>query len=524
MSSDPEAIQRSDRIRAKNKLDRFIRGNPVFANPAYQQADQWGLTDDELMKFMEIYAIADPDCLGYLGQIQFKRLLALINVQVSQEQLDKMFEEMDENGDNQISFDEFVAAMASNLDAEQLEMASAVKPGGSGTRRWTRGEIVWAANKGIITIVTGMNIAACIYFRFILVPLSMAYFLMFLVAPLMNAFEFRPLVLKGKPFCDPYDPESEHLTGGEPKYKSEGRQGMEGKPQACFFDIFTMCKMPHGVGVIMTLITFFSTLAAIGYLVYSELSVMLTDEEFMGNLNDFVDSCYSSLNTSGVKILRPKKDGYTMDEINGYLSIFSALANNAVLIFLLWIYLIAEKANPTVFDVTNKVLQEIENQAKNYIALKTVLSFVTGTVVAVILLIIGVKLAVLWGILSFVLNFIPNVGSMIAMFLPMPVVIVDPALSDTEKALAFIGPGAVQGYVGNALEPMVFGKSLNMTPLSILSALVIWGSVWGLMGAILSVPLLGIQKILLQHTNHPMAKYCVMMIREDPTVDENAEI
>ena len=61
---DPEAIQRSDRIRAKNKLDRFIRGNPVFANPAYQQADQWGLTDDELMKFMEIYAI---------GQIQFKR-------------------------------------------------------------------------------------------------------------------------------------------------------------------------------------------------------------------------------------------------------------------------------------------------------------------------------------------------------------------------------------------------------------------------------------------------------------------
>jgi AI-2 transport protein TqsA len=524
MSSDPEAIQRSDRIRAKKKLDKFIRGNPVFANPAYQQADQWGLTDDELMKFMEIYAIADPDCLGYLGQIQFKRLLALINVEVSKEQLDKMFEEMDENGDNQISFDEFVAAMASNLDAEQLEMASAVKPGGSGTRRWTRGEIVWAANKGIITIVSGMNIAACIYFRFILVPLAMAYFLMFLVAPLMNAFEFRPLVLKGKSLCDPYDPESEHLTGGEPKYKSEGRQGMEGKPQAMLFDCFTMCKMPHGVGVIFTLITFFSTLAAIGYLVYSELSVMLTDESFMNNLNDFVDGVYSSLNTSGVKILRPKKEGYTMEEINGYVSIFSAMANDAVLIFLLWIYLIAEKVNPTVFDCTNKILMEIENQAKNYIALKTVLSFITGLVVAIILLVIGVKLAVLWGILSFVLNFIPNVGSMIAMFLPMPVVIVDPGLSDTEKAMAFLGPGAVQGYVGNALEPMVFGKSLNMTPLSILSALVIWGSVWGLMGAILSVPLLGIQKILMQHTNHPMAKYCVMMIREDPTVDENAEI
>ena len=77
--------------------------------------------------------------------------------------------------------------------------------------------------------------------------------------------------------------------------------------------------------------------------------------------------------------------------------------------------------------------------------------------------------------------------------------------------------------MGNVLEPMLFGKSLNMTPLSILAALVIWGSLWGLLGAILSVSLLGIQKILLQRTNHPIAKYCVMLIREDPTIDEAAE-
>jgi AI-2 transport protein TqsA len=125
--------------------------------------------------------------------------------------------------------------------------------------------------------------------------------------------------------------------------------------------------------------------------------------------------------------------------------------------------------------------------------------------------------------LSFLLNFIPNVGSMIAMVLPLPIVIVDDNLSTFQKVGAFAGPGAVQGYVGNALEPMLFGKSLNMTPLSILAALVIWGSLWGLLGAILSVPLLGIQKILLQRTNHPIAKYCVMLIREDPTIDEAAE-
>merc|ERR1712086_324521 len=126
-----------------------------------------------------------------------------------------------------------------------------------------------------------------------------------------------------------------------------------------------------------------------------------------------------------------------------------------------------------------------------------------------------VKLAVMFGLLSFALNFIPNVGSMIAMFLPLPIVIVDKNLKTWQKIGAFAGPGAVQGYVGNALEPMVFGKSLNMTPLSILMALVLWSALWGIMGAILSVPLLGIQKITMAHANHPLAKTVLSMIRED---------
>jgi hypothetical protein len=77
--------------------------------------------------------------------------------------------------------------------------------------------------------------------------------------------------------------------------------------------------------------------------------------------------------------------------------------------------------------------------------------------------------------------------------------------------------------VGNALEPVMFGKLLNMTPMSILFALVLWSAMWGLLGAILSVPLLGIQKICCSYANHPIAKVMLAMIREDPTIDEAAE-
>ena len=50
---------------------------------------------------------------------------------------------------------------------------------------------------------------------------------------------------------------------------------------------------------------------------------------------------------------------------------------------------------------------EIETQVMGYLSLKTALSFMTGAVVAIILLILQVKLAVLFGVLSFVLNYIP---------------------------------------------------------------------------------------------------------------------
>merc|ERR1740117_911366 len=320
---------------------------------------------------------------------------------------------------------------------------------------------------------------------------------------------------------DPDDP-------GEMRYKSEGRREAEGAKASCM-DIFTLCILPAGLALLATMFIVFTMFGILGYLVYSEVTVLLADEDFMAKLDAFVEDMYSSMNKSGMRVIRGTCDGRrscsgsTVDEINGTVSIFSDFFNQVALIFLLTLYVMSEKTMPTLFSPNNRIMMEIETQVMGYISLKTALSFVTGVIVAIILLVLGVKLAIMFGLLSFVLNFIPNVGSMIAMFLPLPIVIVDDGLATWQKIGAFIGPGIVQGYVGNALEPMVFGKSLNMTPMSILMALVIWSSIWGIIGAILSVPLLGIQKILLSHANHPMAKYFITLIREDPTIDEQAE-
>lgn len=49
-----------------------------------------------------------------------------------------------------------------------------------------------------------------------------------------------------------------------------------------------------------------------------------------------------------------------------------------------------------------------------------------ATVVTGILWVLGVQMAYVFGIITFVLNFVPNLGPMIATFLPMPLVVFDP--------------------------------------------------------------------------------------------------
>lgn len=120
------------------------------------------------------------------------------------------------------------------------------------------------------------------------------------------------------------------------------------------------------------------------------------------------------------------------------------------------------------------VIGKINEMMKFYVGLKTALSLLTGVITATILMLCGVKLAIMFGILAFLLNYVPNFGSLAAMVLPIPIILVDMTLSTVQKVMGALGPALVQGYVGNVLEPSVFGRSLNMTPMSILIALVLW--------------------------------------------------
>ena len=500
------------------------------------------LSDEQVTQLKKIFAIANLDHSGIIGRRQFSDLMVLLGIDPTPDELDTMLLEMDENGDGQIEFEEFVVAMVNSYDSDLLAEAADTPLGAAGTRAWERGEILWCANSNCIVIATAVFITGLVEFKFILVPLTLAYFMTFLLVPIMNVFEQRPLNFRGKSCCPP----NEHAKREE-------------APDSAFiscFDLFTICKQPHGIALLGTLGLFFGVLIFLFTLVGGEMAAFLDDPVIKDNMVQLGKDYDKFLNDSDIIIIEPpicewtcewpeecdcpthntlpdknlckgakgvpcEHDGYTPEQLNGYIGMFSEAFNLFALVMLFVIYLMLEKdPNEKMFKGDSKCAGEIEQMIDHYISLKTVLSFMTGMVVAIMLLICSIKLAVLFGIMSFVLNYIPNVGSLIAMFLPLPVVLLDPALVSWQKIGAFAGPGSVQGYVGNVLEPTVFGASLNMTPLSILAALVMWSSVWGLPGAILSVPMLGIHKISMNYINHPFAMYMLMLIREDPTLDE----
>lgn len=152
-------------------------------------------------------------------------------------------------------------------------------------------------------------------------------------------------------------------------------------------------------------------------------------------------------------------------------------------------------------------------QSNRYLLVKTGASLLTGFNAAVIVWIFGLDFPITWGFLTFLFNFVPNFGS--------PVVTVLTLLFSLLKFNSIWSPVAMglllilnQVVVANFIEPPWAGKILDLSPLLILFSLIFWGWLWGIMGMIISIPLMAILKIAMENFNltRPFAR--LMTTRE----------
>jgi AI-2 transport protein TqsA len=144
------------------------------------------------------------------------------------------------------------------------------------------------------------------------------------------------------------------------------------------------------------------------------------------------------------------------------------------------------------------IYAEIESTIRGYITTMTAIAAVTSLLVGAVLWALGLRMAWLFGLLVFFLTFIPNIGPIIATFLPVPVAVTQ--FQDPWMILAVIAiPGAIHMGIGNLVAPKLMGRGLELHPVTVLLALAFWGLLWGIVGMLLAVPIVALLRIVLSH-------------------------
>lgn len=169
------------------------------------------------------------------------------------------------------------------------------------------------------------------------------------------------------------------------------------------------------------------------------------------------------------------------------------------------------------YNNMRNMLGKIEVSISSYLRLKTYVSLLTGVLSYIVLIIVGVDSAPFWAFLIFLLNYIPTIGSLIATVFPAIFSLMQFG-EFTPFLIVLIAVGAVQVVVGNLVEPRVFGKSLNLSPLVTILALAIWGKIWGITGMILSVPITVIMIIIFSQFEKTRA--VAIMLSENGQIDK----
>ena len=189
------------------------------------------------------------------------------------------------------------------------------------------------------------------------------------------------------------------------------------------------------------------------------------------------------------------------------LNTLSGIAGNGLLIIIYLIFIFFEQVHfrkkiAGLFPEEQreerflKVIENINEAVRAYFKVKITVSLITALLSYALMMFIGLDFAVLWAFLIFLLNFIPNIGSLIATIFPASLALIQFENTLAPFLVVLIGVGAIQIVVGNLVEPRMMGSSLNISSLVVILSLSIWGTLWGITGMILCVPITVIMMII----------------------------
>ncbi|MFA7338010.1 MAG: AI-2E family transporter [Candidatus Obscuribacterales bacterium] len=175
-------------------------------------------------------------------------------------------------------------------------------------------------------------------------------------------------------------------------------------------------------------------------------------------------------------------------------SVFGVLVNGLFILFLTFYFVVAAK------DINNSLLswlpapqrerwasliKPIENRLGGYVRGQLLVSLAVGSFIGIGLALIGNEKALILGVLAGLLNLVPFVGSMITSVFAIIISFVQAPWMGAATIILFV---IEQWCESNFIVPNLLGKQVDLHPLIVMLAVIIGGSLLGISGALIAVP------------------------------------
>jgi predicted PurR-regulated permease PerM len=145
-----------------------------------------------------------------------------------------------------------------------------------------------------------------------------------------------------------------------------------------------------------------------------------------------------------------------------------------------------------------QIARDTQAQISSYLLTTTLVNAAFGAAVGVALWLLGMPNPALWGVVAGVTNFIPILGALACTAILAAVALVH----FDSLGQALLVPAVFQVlniFEGYYFTPKLVGRQLSLNPVVVFTAVLFWGWIWGISGALLAIPVTATVKIACDH-------------------------
>jgi len=171
--------------------------------------------------------------------------------------------------------------------------------------------------------------------------------------------------------------------------------------------------------------------------------------------------------------------------------------------------------------VTTQTLEDAANRVSRYLLVQLIINATFGVPIGIGLYFIGVPNAILWGILAATLRFVPYIGVFIAAAGPIALSM---AISTGWRApILTAGLFAVlELFINYVMEPWLYGKNTGVSPVAVLVAAIFWTWIWGAVGLLVATPLTVCLLVIGKHV--PQLSFLQILLGNEPVFEPETRV